>query len=222
MTNTSKRINRRDFLLNCAAATASISISCLPGKDTGVAGDRKPNIIFILADDLGYGDPGCYGQKEIKTPNIDRLAEEGLRFTDHYAGSTVCAPSRCCLMTGYHTGHAYIRGNSEVKPMGQKPLPEGTVTVADLLKEAGYATALIGKWGLGGPGVQAGHEAAARRCADRAAGIVVREAHPLGGHAVDVRRLDPLLAVTSEVAIAQIVGQDDNDIGRTCCHHQGT
>jgi len=151
MTNTSKRINRRDFLLNCAAATASISISCLPGKDTGVAGDRKPNIIFILADDLGYGDPGCYGQKEIKTPNIDRLAEEGLRFTDHYAGSTVCAPSRCCLMTGYHTGHAYIRGNSEVKPMGQKPLPEGTVTVADLLKEAGYATALIGKWGLGGP-----------------------------------------------------------------------
>ena len=148
MKKTSKSINRRDFLLGCAAG---LSISCMPGKDTGVGTGRKPNIIFILADDLGYGDLGCYGQEKIKTPNIDRLAAEGLRFTDHYAGSTVCAPSRCCLMTGYHTGHAYIRGNSEVRPMGQKPLPEGTVTVARLLKEAGYTTALTGKWGLGGP-----------------------------------------------------------------------
>ncbi|MBN2288155.1 MAG: arylsulfatase [Candidatus Glassbacteria bacterium] len=111
----------------------------------------RPNIIFILADDLGYGDLGCYGQREIMTPSLDRLADEGMRFTDHYAGSTVCAPSRCCLMTGLHTGHAFIRGNREVRPMGQLPLPEGTVTVARLLKQAGYATALVGKWGLGGP-----------------------------------------------------------------------
>lgn len=113
---------------------------------------RKPNIIYIMADDLGYGDLGCYGQPRIKTPNIDRLATEGMRFTDHYAGSTVCAPSRCCLMTGLHTGHSYIRGNREVKPMGQEPLPGDTVTVAKLLKKAGYRTALIGKWGLGSPG----------------------------------------------------------------------
>jgi len=112
----------------------------------------KPNIIFIMADDLGYGDLGCYGQKEIKTPNIDRLAAEGMRFTDHYAGSTVCAPSRCSLMTGLHTGHTYVRGNREIKPMGQLPLQADTVTVARVLKEAGYSTALTGKWGLGGPG----------------------------------------------------------------------
>lgn len=149
MTNAPKRINRRDFLLCCTAGAAGLNFSCMSGKNTGVDTGKKPNIIFILADDLGYGDLGCYGQKEIKTPNIDLLAEEGIRFTDHYAGSTVCAPSRCCLMTGYHTGHAYIRGNFEVKPMGQKPLRAGTVTVAKLLKEAGYATALFGKWGLG-------------------------------------------------------------------------
>lgn len=152
MTNAPKRINRRDFLLCCTAGAAGLNFSCMSGKNTGVDTGKKPNIIFILADDLGYGDLGCYGQKEIKTPNIDLLAEEGIRFTDHYAGSTVCAPSRCCLMTGLHTGHAYIRGNSEVKPMGQKPLRAGTVTVAKLLKEAGYTTALFGKWGLGGPG----------------------------------------------------------------------
>ena len=113
---------------------------------------KKPNIIFILCDDLGYGDLGCYGQKMIKTPCIDKMASEGLKFTQHYAGSTVCAPSRCVLMTGLHTGHAYIRANRETKPMGQTPLPADTVTVASLLKRAGYKTALIGKWGLGGPG----------------------------------------------------------------------
>ncbi len=112
----------------------------------------KPNIIFILADDLGYGDLGCYGQTEIQTPNIDRLAAEGMRFTDHYAGSTVCAPSRCSLMTGLHTGHTYVRGNQEIKPMGQLPLQADTVTIPKILKEAGYTTALTGKWGLGGPG----------------------------------------------------------------------
>lgn len=110
------------------------------------ADGRKPNVIFILADDLGYGDLGCYGQKRIRTPNIDRLAREGMRLTDFYAGSTVCAPSRCVLMTGYHTGHAFIRGNARV------PLRPDDVTVAEVLKKAGYATALCGKWGLGEDG----------------------------------------------------------------------
>src|SRR5439155_6052083 len=106
----------------------------------------RPNIIFILADDLGYGDPGCYGQKKIKTPNIDRLAAEGMRFTQCYAGSSVCAPSRCCLLTGLHTGHARIRGNARV------PLEPEDVTVAEILKSRGYRTAAIGKWGLGNEG----------------------------------------------------------------------
>jgi arylsulfatase A-like enzyme len=112
---------------------------------------EKPNIVFIMVDDLGYGDLGCYGQKQIKTPNLDRMASEGMRFTQFYAGSTVCAPSRCVLMTGIHTGRALVRGNRETKPMGQHPLPPDTLTVAKLLKRAGYATGLVGKWGLGGP-----------------------------------------------------------------------
>jgi arylsulfatase A-like enzyme len=120
-------------------------------RSIGDSSKEKPNIIFILTDDLGYGDLGCYGQTKIKTPNIDKLAKEGIRFTDHYAGSTVCAPSRCSLMTGMHTGHCYVRGNVEVKPMGQLPLPADTVTIAKLLKKANYKTALVGKWGLGGP-----------------------------------------------------------------------
>jgi len=106
----------------------------------------KPNIIFILADDLGYGDLGSYGQKEIQTPHLDRMAAEGMRFTDCYAGSTVCAPSRCCLMTGLHTGHARVRAN------GTLPLLPEDVTVAEILKQAGYKTGLIGKWGLGEDG----------------------------------------------------------------------
>ena len=112
---------------------------------------EKPNIIFVMVDDLGYGDLGCYGQKQIKTPNLDRMASEGMRFTQFYAGSTVCAPSRCVLMTGKHTGRSLVRGNRETKPMGQHPLPPDTLTVAKLLKRAGYATGLVGKWGLGGP-----------------------------------------------------------------------
>ncbi len=104
-------------------------------------------MVFILADDLGYGDLGCYGQKSIRTPNLDRLAAEGMRFTQAYAGSTVCAPSRCCLMTGMHTGHATVRGNKKPE-VGLRPEDE---TVAALLKRAGYRTALFGKWGLGGP-----------------------------------------------------------------------
>ena len=104
---------------------------------------RPPNIIFILADDLGYGDVGCYGQKQIQTPFIDRLAAEGTRFTQCYAGSTVCAPSRCTLMTGLHTGHGIVRGNALV------PLRPEDRTVAEILKAAGYSTGLVGKWGLG-------------------------------------------------------------------------
>ena len=99
---------------------------------------RKPNIIFILADDLGYGDVGCYGQEVIETPRVDQMAAEGMRFTDCYAGSTVCAPSRCCLMTGRDTGHALVRGNARI------PLRPEHVTVAELLKDAGYATGIVG------------------------------------------------------------------------------
>ncbi len=128
------------LLLSCGAS---------PEPESTIA---KPNIVLIVADDLGYGDLGVYGQTAIQTPNLDRMAAEGLRFTDHYAGSTVCAPSRSSLMTGLHTGHTPIRGNKEVRPMGQHPIADEVVTVAEVLKTAGYATGLIGKWGLGGPG----------------------------------------------------------------------
>lgn len=128
---------------------------------------RPPNIIYILADDLGYNELGSYGQTLIETPNLDALAAQGMRFTQHYSGSPVCAPSRCVLLTGKHTGNAYIRGNDEwgergdtwnfAKAVedpnleGQRPLPEGTNTIGTLLQEVGYKTALIGKWGLGAP-----------------------------------------------------------------------
>lgn len=107
---------------------------------------RKPNIIYIMADDLGYGDLSCYGQKNFTTPNIDRLAKEGMKFTQFYAGSTVCAPSRCVLMTGLHLGHAYIRGNGKIN------LRPSDVTVAEVLKKAGYTNGLCGKWGIGHEG----------------------------------------------------------------------
>mgnify|MGYP001003730012 CR=1 FL=1 len=110
-----------------------------------VSAADRPNVLLIVADDLGYGDLGCYGQKTIPTPHLDRLAREGTRFTQVYAGSTVCAPSRCALMTGKHTGHCRVRGNALV------PLLPEDVTVPQLLKSAGYTTGLIGKWGLGEP-----------------------------------------------------------------------
>lgn len=112
----------------------------------------KPNIVYILADDLGYGDLSCYGQKRFQTPNIDRMASEGMQFTRHYAGCTVCAPSRSSLMTGLTTGHTPIRGNKEWKPEGQWPLPAQSFTIAEMLKQAGYTTGGFGKWGLGYPG----------------------------------------------------------------------
>ena len=111
----------------------------------------KPNIVFILADDLGWGELGCYGQQKIRTPNIDRLASEGMRFTRHYAGAPVCAPSRNVLLTGLHLGHTEIRGNKQASEEGegQWPISAGTVTIAQVLKQAGYATGAVGKWGLG-------------------------------------------------------------------------
>ena len=149
-------IDRRQFLTFVAggAAAGLIPFSGCKSELADLIANRaeRPNIIFILADDLGYGDLGCYGQKHIKTPNIDRIAAEGIRFTQHYAGSTVCAPSRCVLMTGLHTGHTAVRGNREIKPEGQYPIAAETITVAKVLKRAGYITAVVGKWGLGGPG----------------------------------------------------------------------
>src|SRR6478609_3131657 len=139
--------------------TSIIIISCF--LSTYSFTQQKPNIVYILADDMGYGEPGCYGQQKIETPNIDALAKEGKRFTQHYA-YPVCAPSRFSLLTGINSGKAYIRGNDEweergdvwnFKSMeanpfleGQRPIPDSTFTIAELLQSAGYTTALIGKW----------------------------------------------------------------------------
>ncbi len=141
----------------------SILFSCTQEKTS----TNSPNIIYILADDLGYGDLGVYGQQKIETPNIDALAESGMRFTQHYSGSPVCAPARYMLMTGQHPGHAHIRGNDEWRERGevwnyeaavnnpalegQRPIPDSTITLAEVLKSAGYTTGIVGKWGLGAP-----------------------------------------------------------------------
>jgi len=111
--------------------------------------EQKPNIIYILADDLGFGDLGVYGQDKIETPNIDRLAASGMLFRNHYTGSTVCAPSRSALLTGLHTGHTPIRGNKELIPEGQEAMPDSIFTIGKMMKQAGYATGAFGKWGLG-------------------------------------------------------------------------
>ena len=139
-------MDRRRFLWSVAAGATAAALA--PRR--ALARDRQPNIVYVLADDLGYCDLGCYGQKKFETPNIDRLAAKGARFTDHYSGSTVCAPSRCTLMTGRHTGHCHIRGNGGSR-RGMDGLPADSVTVAKLLKAAGYATGMFGKWGLGPP-----------------------------------------------------------------------
>lgn len=124
-------------------------------KNAGSLQVGKPNVIYIYADDLGYGEVGAYGQQKIKTPNLDQMAKDGLRFTQHYTSTPVCAPARCMLLTGRHGGHSYIRGNYEFgeyadeKEGGQMPLPEGAFTIGHLMKRAGYITGAIGKWGLG-------------------------------------------------------------------------
>lgn len=143
------QVNRREFLCLAVLSTAGL-LTGIPGCSQ--KSGQKPNIVLIYADDLGYGDLSCYGQTKFQTPNIDRLAAEGMKFTQHYAGSTVCAPSRCSLMTGLHTGHAQIRGNKEVQPEGQAPMQPNTVTIPTLLKKAGYVSGMFGKWGLGAPG----------------------------------------------------------------------
>jgi len=139
-----------------------LGISCLlAASSISDAAERAPNIVFILADDLGYSELGSYGQQKIKTPSLDQLAKDGMRFTDFYCGNAVCAPSRCVLLTGKHGGHAYIRDNGDPGQMlpetkalgaefpGQNPIPDEEVTIAEMLKQKGYATAAIGKWGLG-------------------------------------------------------------------------
>ncbi|MCF8379224.1 MAG: arylsulfatase [Bacteroidales bacterium] len=111
----------------------------------------KPNIIYILADDMGYHELGCYGQEVIETPNIDQLAKEGMMFTNHYTGSNICAPSRCALLTGKHSGHGWIRDNRPLPFEGNEPIPDEEITIAEILKMKNYATGVFGKWGLGYP-----------------------------------------------------------------------
>src|SRR5688500_1580688 len=136
-----------------AAAVLQAAGQVAPGRSPAA----PPNIVFILADDLGYGELGAYGQKRIRTPRLDRMASEGMRFTQFYAGSTVCAPSRGAFLTGRHTGHAYVRdnyglgGHTDEDERGQHPLPPEHPTLARALRARGYATAMVGKWGLGGP-----------------------------------------------------------------------
>jgi len=135
---------RRRFLKCAGIGTAAL---LLPGITKAAPATRKPNIIYVLVDDMGYGDLGCFGQKKLKTPNLDQMAAGGLLFTNHYSGSTVCAPSRCVLMTGLHTGHCTVRSNGNVQ------LRKDDITVARVMKNAGYATGCIGKWGVGRPGL---------------------------------------------------------------------
>lgn len=136
----------------------SIGLAALPLCACSGEKEQTPNIIYILADDLGYGDISCYGQEHFQTPCIDSLASQGMLFTRHYAGCSVSAPSRSSLVTGQHTGHTFIRGNKELPGEGQYPLPADTWTVFDLVKEHGYVTGVFGKWGLGGPGTEGAPE----------------------------------------------------------------
>ncbi|MCK5269507.1 MAG: sulfatase-like hydrolase/transferase [Sedimentisphaerales bacterium] len=157
-------MNRRDFLKKIVLSTgAAVAAGTVPSTAVSLAGKtlstrigrKRPNVIYILADDLGYKELGCYGQKKIRTPNLDKLAAEGMRFTQHYSGQTVCAPSRCSLLTSKHMGHAYIRGNYEIDGY-QLAIPDGQLTVAEIFKQTGYKTGAMGKWGLGAPDTE-GH-----------------------------------------------------------------
>ncbi|MBM4001478.1 MAG: arylsulfatase [Planctomycetes bacterium] len=137
-------------VVSALVAVLVLSIACRVSD-----GGERLNVVFVLADDLGWGELGCYGQQKIPTPNLDRLASQGMRFTQHYSGAPVCAPSRCVLMTGKHLGHAEVRGNQQARVKfpefteGQHPLTEGAVTIAQVFRRAGYATGAMGKWGLG-------------------------------------------------------------------------
>lgn len=155
------------FLFFTISVLFNLSCKNSSTKKTEVSSNANPNIVYLLFDDLGYGELGCYGQELIETPNIDKLASQGMIFTDHYCGAPVCAPSRCVLLTGQHMGHAQVRGNDEWRERGnvwdyrsmladsvlegQRPMAENTVTLAHKMKEAGYQTAMFGKWGLGAP-----------------------------------------------------------------------
>ena len=139
-------INMKKIITSCiVTAIVTMLSQSIYAQSTA----ERPNIVFILADDLGYGDIGANGQQLIKTPNIDKLAKEGIVFQQFYAGTTVCAPSRSALLTGMHTGHTYIRGNLGVKPEGQQPITDSIITFTEILQQAGYRTAAFGKWGLG-------------------------------------------------------------------------
>ena len=131
--------------LNAVLCTSLVVVACSSVQKE----DPLPNIVYILADDLGYGDLSCYGQSKFSTPNIDRLASQGMLFRQHYSGCTVSAPSRSSLMTGLHTGHTPIRGNRQWDPEGQWPLPDQSFTIPEMLKIKGYTTGAFGKWGLG-------------------------------------------------------------------------
>jgi len=135
---------RNALFVACGLALASCAASPVPSP-------RAPNVVLIVADDLGWGELGCYGQRKIRTPRIDALAAEGVRFTQFYSGAPVCAPSRCVLLTGKHNGHGAVRDNFEVQPEGQMDLPASEVTIAEVLRERGYATGCFGKWGLSTP-----------------------------------------------------------------------
>jgi len=169
---------KRQLLQNRVLSKTFVGLALASAPNPAISGTNqqkaRPNVIFILADDMGYGDLGCYGQEKIETPNIDNLAKEGLRFNQFYAGAPLSSPSRCSLLTGLHTGHSFIRGNDELESRGdvnsheamykdpslegQRPMPTGTMTFPLMFKQAGYTTACIGKWGLGYPGSEGAPE----------------------------------------------------------------
>ncbi|NQV25619.1 MAG: arylsulfatase, partial [Rhodopirellula sp.] len=150
-----RRACSRDLQHRVAASgwTAFFCLSLLALSTQSLAAESttRPNIVFILADDLGYRELGSFGQQLIKTPNLDRLAAQGMRLTQHYCGNAVCAPSRCVLVTGKHPGHAWVRSNLSTPPEGQTPIPASEVTIFELMQKQGYVTGAFGKWGLGGP-----------------------------------------------------------------------
>jgi len=154
-------MNRRNFLKKVVFSTgAAVAAGVVPGAAVSLSsktlnmrmGRKRPNVVYILADDLGYKELGCYGQEKIRTPNLDKLAAEGMRFTQHYSGQAVCAPARCSLLTGKHMGHAFVRDNKSGPDDYDIAMPDEELTVAEVFRQAGYKTGATGKWGLGGPG----------------------------------------------------------------------